>query len=127
MTHPIVEIKNFDIENELSCKCCGAYNYDDEFLIRLQAYRYMLQRKMEVTSGCRCKVHNRKVGGEVNSCHECSTKKATAIDFTCTAMAYAYSLACDSGLFNEVIWYTKKNIIHLGLDKNQKGNYFIKK
>ena len=82
---------------------------------------------MTVTSPGRCVKHNAEEGGEKNSCHECETKKATALDFTCSAMALAYEIACESGLFNEVIWYVKKNFIHLGLDRNQKGNYFIKK
>lgn len=128
MTKPKVTIENFDIETELTCRCgCKRYNYDDEFLIRVQAYRYMLKKGMTVTSGGRCYQHNLDEGGEPTSCHECETKKATALDFTCDTMAAAYNLACKSGLFNEVIWYTKKNIIHLGLDRNQKGNYFVKK
>ena len=128
MRHPMIEIKNFDIDNELTCRCgCKRYNYDDEFLVRVQAYRYMFGKPMTITSGGRCKQHNKDVGGEDTSCHECETKKATALDFTCNAMASAYDLACKSGLFNEVIWYTKKNIIHLGLDRKQKGNYFVKK
>ena len=129
MAHPKVEIKNFDI-SELKCHCgCGSYNYDEEYLIRLQAFRYMLNKPMTVTSPCRCKKHNAdpSVGGEPNSCHECTTKKATALDFTCNAMASAYDLACKSGLFNEVIWYTKKNFIHIALDRKQVGNYFVKK
>ena len=127
MTKPKVEIENFDIETELACRCCGLYNYDEEFLIRVQAYRYMLKQGMTVTSGGRCKKHNADEGGEPNSCHECTTKKATALDFYCNAMTYAYDLACKSGLFNEVIWYVKKNFIHLGLDRKQKGNFFQKK
>ena len=127
MSHPKVEIKNFDIETELTCRCgCGRYNYDDEFLIRLQAFRYILNNGMRVTSPGRCVKHNKEVGGEPTSCHECETKKATALDFTCSAMARAYDFACKSGLFNEVIWYQKKNFIHLGLDRKQKGNFFIK-
>ena len=37
-------------------------NRDDKF-IRLQAYRYMLNKGMTVTSGCRCKQHNKDEGG----------------------------------------------------------------
>ena len=128
MTKPIAIIENFDNETELQCRCgCGRINFDNEYLIRLQAYRYLLQLPMKVTSGGRCRKHNLKVGGVENSCHQNETKKATAVDFTCSAMARAYDIACKSGLFNEVIWYTNKNIIHIGLDRNQKGNYFIKK
>lgn len=122
-------IENFT-EDELKCRCgCGRLNYDNEFLIRVQAYRYLLKRPMTVTSGCRCKKHNGSpaVGGEPNSCHECTTKKATALDFTCKDLQQAYFLACDCGLFNEVIHYIGKGFIHLGLDRKQKGNYYISK
>lgn len=118
------EIPNFTKE-ELQCRCgCKRYNVDNEFLIRAQAFRYMLGLMMTVTSCGRCVKHNREVGGAATSCHECETKCATAMDFFCSNMKKAYDLACSSGLFNEVIWYTKKNFIHIGLDRKQKGNYF---
>lgn len=42
MTQPAAEIENFDIETELQYRCkCKSYNYGNEFLIRLQAYRYI--------------------------------------------------------------------------------------
>ena len=117
-------IENFSQE-ELQCRCgCKRFNVDNEFLIRTQAYRYMLGEIMYVTSCGRCVKHNKEVGGAANSCHECETKKATAIDFYCTNMKKAFDLACTSGLFNEVIWYTKKRFIHLGLDRKQKEKYF---
>lgn len=121
---PTIEIKNFTKE-ELQCRCgCGRYNVDTEFLVRIQAYRYMLGLSMNVTSCGRCVKHNKEVGGAANSCHECETKPATAMDFYCSNMKKAYDLACKCGLFNEVIWYTKKHFIHLGLDRKQKDNYF---
>ena len=120
----LVKLDNFTKE-ELQCKCgCKRYNMDNEFLIRLQAFRYMLGLPMRVTSAGRCVKHNREVGGAVNSCHECETKKATATDFTCSNLKKAYELACKCGLFNEVIYYSKKGFIHLGLDRKQKDNYF---
>lgn len=124
---PTVFIENFSFD-ELKCRCgCNRYNMDTEFLIRLQAYRYMLGISMVVTSGGRCIKHNKNVGGEANSCHQCETKAATATDFYCTNMQKAYDLACKSGLFNEVIWYKGKHFIHLGLDRKQKDNYFVTK
>ena len=122
---PTVFIENFSFD-ELKCRCgCGRYNVDTEFLIRAQAFRYMLGLAMTVTSCGRCIKHNKAVGGESTSCHICEGKAATAMDFYCTNMKKAYELACSSGLFNEVIWYSKKHFIHLGLDRKQKGNYFI--
>lgn len=82
---------------------------------------------MTVTSGGRCVKHNKDVGGVSTSLHECETKKAAAIDVTNSNCLEIYNKACKSGLFNEVIYYTKKNIVHLGLDRKQKNNYFIKK
>lgn len=120
-----LDLENFTRE-ELQCKCgCQRFNVDNEFLIRLQAFRYILNQPMTVTSCCRCVSHNINVGGEPSSCHQCETKKATACDFICKDLKKAYDLACKCGLFNEVIFYQKKRFIHLGLDRKQTGDYFI--
>lgn len=122
-----VNIENFT-EDELKCKCgCGRLNLDNEFLIRLQAYRYLLKQGMIPTSSCRCKEHNHNVGGVETSLHQCETKPTCAIDFYCQDLKKAYDLACKTELFNEVIWYKSKNFIHLGLDRKQKDNYYVVK
>lgn len=127
MTKPKVTINNFDIETELMCRCgCGRYNYDDEFLIRLQAFRYILNKPLTVTGGGRCIKHNSDEGGVDTSCHQCETKKATAVDVTNSNCLEVFKQACSSKLFNEVIYYEKKNFVHLAFDKNQKGDYFTK-
>ena len=87
----------------------------------------MLNQGMTVTSGCRCKANNKNEGGVDTSFNICEGKAATALDFTCNNMQSAYNLACISGLFNKVIWYKSKNIIHIGLVGNQTGHYFITK
>lgn len=122
----LVKIENFT-DTELSCHCCGKLNYSNEFLIRLQAFRYMLKKGLIVTSPCRCIENNKRAGGVETSLHECETKEASAIDVTNSNCKEIYIKACKCGLFNEVIWYKKKNIVHLGLDKKQTGNFFIKK
>ena len=128
MTKPQITIENFDIDTELKCKCgCNKFNYDNAFLVCLQAYRYIIKQGMNVTSGCRCIKHNTDEGGVSTSLHICEGKKASALDFWCKGMAYAYKKACDCGLFNEVIWYKSKNIIHIGQDPNQTGNFFCTK
>lgn len=125
MTKISIELQNFTKE-ELKCKCgCGRFNVDTEYLIRLQAYRYLLALRMNITSCCRCIKHNKNVGGVETSLHQCETKPTTAVDFYCSNMNKAYELACKSGLFNEVIWYKSKNFIHIGLDRKQSGNYFV--
>ena len=121
-----VKIEHFT-DVELECRCCGKLNYSEEFLIRLQAFRYMLGKGLTVTSPCRCIENNQRAGGELTSLHECETKQASAIDVTNSNCEEIYIKACKCGLFNEVIWYKKKNIVHLGLDKKQTGNFFVKK
>jgi hypothetical protein len=124
MTKPVVEIENLDIEKELACKCCGMYNYDTEFLIRWQAFRYVYGKPLTITSGGRCVQHNKNVGGKPNSCHICEGKKASATDVTCNDLSRLYNSARYSGLFNEVIWYRNMGFIHLGLDRNKTSGYY---
>ena len=127
MTAVSVIIENFKRE-ELECHCgCHQLNIDTEFIVRLQAFRYMLKKPLTVTCASRCKKHNKEVDGENTSCHLCEGKKSTAADVTNTNCAEIYNFACKSGLFNEVIYYKTKNFVHLGLDRKQKGNYFIVK
>lgn len=126
MTNPTVKIENFSIENELSCRCgCKRYSYSDEFLIRLQAFRYKYGKSLSITSGGRCLKHNISEGGVVTSLHECQTKKASATDVTGDCKSI-YQDACLSGLFNEVEWHKNdgKNFVHLGWDSKQKGTDF---
>ncbi len=123
----IVFLDNFTRE-ALKCKCgCDSYSADNEFLIRLQAFRYLLKQPMTPTSCCRCIKHNKKVGGVANSLHLCFPNPTCAIDFFCKDMQKAYDLACKTELFNEVIWYKQKGFMHLGLDRKQKNNYYVVK
>lgn len=125
-----VDIKSFTLK-ELSCRCCGAFNINNDFLIALQAFRNKFNQPITVTCACRCKKHNAEVGGEPTSLHECSTKRAGAADCYNKDLKKLYNDACICGLFNEVIWYNGykgMNFVHIGIDLNQKGSYFdIKK
>jgi hypothetical protein len=118
------EIKNFT-KKELACRCgCGLLDYDDNFLVRLQAFRLILSEPLYPTSGCRCKRHNAYVGGVPNSLHEAETKPATAVDVANSNVKHVYETAINSRLFNEVILYKRKAFVHLGYNPNQSGNYF---
>lgn len=125
MSKPIVIIEHFDIEKELQCRCgCKIFNYSTEFLIRLQAFRYILNMPLIVTGGGRCHEHNIKEGGAKTSLHICEGRQAMAIDVSNDNCKKIYEMACASRLFNEVIWYKNKNFVHLALDKKQKCNFF---
>ena len=51
------DMKNYFSEKELSCKHCGEYHFDEDFLARLNEIRATFNRPMVVTSGYRCKEH----------------------------------------------------------------------
>ncbi len=61
--------KNFASE-EFKCKC-GKCNLEinHEFVERLQRAREIAGVRFKILSGCRCKEHNKNVGGVANSSH----------------------------------------------------------
>lgn len=127
MNELIIKVKYFT-EKELACRCgCKRLNYNLDFLFRLLGFRVYFGQPLIVTSGCRCKKHNSEVGGVPNSLHECEDKEASAIDVTSKNNEELFKKACACGLFNEIEWHKTdgKNFIHLGYDKNQKGNHFV--
>lgn len=70
--------RNFN-RDEFACKCgCGFAAADAELLMVLEDVReHFGDKPVTITSGCRCKEHNDKVGGSPNSVHT----KGMAADF----------------------------------------------
>lgn len=55
---------------ERQCPCgCGYALLDMELMRRLLAARYMADIPFPINSWCRCKDHNKKVGGTLGSAH----------------------------------------------------------
>lgn len=62
-------IKHFK-KNEFTCKCgCGMNNISIELVKVLEEIRNHFGQPCTVTSGCRCKTHNARVGGVQGSRH----------------------------------------------------------
>lgn len=56
--------------SEVACRCgCGFADIDMLFMHNVQRLREAFGRPMIVLSGCRCKDHNKDVGGSKNSYH----------------------------------------------------------
>lgn len=53
---------NYFSVKELSCKCCGTYNFNELTLKRLNQLRYELGHPIFINSGYRCKAYNDKIG-----------------------------------------------------------------
>lgn len=63
------DIKYFKKE-EFTCKCgCGLNNIDLKLVKILDELRTYFNKPIRVSSGCRCKSHNKAVGGVNNSRH----------------------------------------------------------
>lgn len=56
-------------EEELACRCCGMAMVHPELVRKLEALRHMAGGPVVVTSGYRCKEHNKAVGGVERSYH----------------------------------------------------------
>ena len=54
---------------EFECPCCGAAEVDPALIALLEKIRAHFGWKVIVTSGYRCKKHNREVGGAADSFH----------------------------------------------------------
>ena len=63
-------ISEYFSRHEFACRCgCGFDVVDAELLSVLEFVRDHFNRPVAVTSGCRCRKHNTKVGGSKNSKH----------------------------------------------------------
>lgn len=61
--------ENFD-RSEFECRCgCGFSSVDPRLIEGLQKLRNKAKKAVHVNCGCRCKTHNRAVGGVRDSQH----------------------------------------------------------
>lgn len=108
--------KNFDKE-EFACKCgCGFDDINPLLVLQLQTLRDALNAPLIVTSGCRCRKHNKAVGGASHSDH----LKGNAADITCvlgarkifeTLLELVRNHRCPKIRFIRL--YLKKNFVHV--------------
>lgn len=70
--------------DECKCRCgCGLCNVTPQLLDLAEKVRSILQTPMIVTSVCRCREHNAKVGGSPRSKH----LSGLAMDFYCKRLS----------------------------------------
>ena len=66
------DTKNFKVhggKDRIACPCCGIEATSQELADVMQELRDLCGFPLYVTSGCRCRKHNKEVGGEDNSEH----------------------------------------------------------
>lgn len=92
---------------------CGFDTPDAELVVALQQLRAMVDAPILITSGCRCRVHNERVGGAPNSQH----LLGKAADIVVEGMLPVF-LAVEAGgvtsfRFGGIGIYPKKGHVHL--------------
>lgn len=65
---------------EYECPCCGLNNMQPDFLRQLDLLRVLCGFPLVLSSGCRCPMHNKLVGGGVYSAH----LEGVAVDILCS-------------------------------------------
>lgn len=116
--------KNFS-RKELECSCgkCETFNVDEEFLYRLQLARTSAGIPFNITSGCRCGMHNKTVGGKPTSDHLASDSvKCCAADIACYGSHARYIIIKASLLSGLNRIGIGKNFLHLGQNKENIGD-----
>lgn len=102
--------------NELKChgtNCCDATcAMDSNFMMKLESIRKAYGKPMYPTCGFRCNKHNTDVGGVNNSRHTFGC----AVDITLKDRDYDKLADIARNYLDEVIIYTDRNFIHLGME-----------
>ena len=92
-------IENYFKLSEFACKCgCGFCEPDIRLIDALNVIRGKLGAPIAVTSGCRCKEHNKSVGGSADSAH----LRGTAADII------------SKGILPVRIWDLTRSLYHAG-------------
>lgn len=64
-----IRLSEHFLANEFRCKHCGELRIDAQLIIKLEELRALVGAPIVITSGYRCPVHNRRVGGVAHSQH----------------------------------------------------------
>ena len=100
-------------EEEFCCPCCGENRISNELVNRLDFARNISGLPMRVSSGYRCKRHNKKIGGKPRSSHV----DGLASDIICTSGALRATFLAsffESGIRRVGIY---KNFIHVDVSE----------
>ena len=110
-------IKHFNM-NEFKCYCCDENLINYELVKKLDKAREIANIPFRITSGYRCKHHNKLVGGSETSSH----LKGLAVDIACNNSKDKYKIisALSQVGFNRI--GVANNFIHCDIDKNKVNN-----
>ncbi|KWT91837.1 D-Ala-D-Ala carboxypeptidase family metallohydrolase [Candidatus Magnetominusculus xianensis] len=101
---------------DFTCRCgCGLNNISAALVATLDKIRESAGIALKITSGCRCKTHNKAIGGKSDSAH----LKGLATDISIASSHERYLVskaAIDAGVERLGIGTT---LVHLDIDKDK--------
>ena len=98
---------------EFNCKCgCGKNNISITLVSMLDELREKIGIPIVINSGCRCKTHNKMVGGADDSAHV----EGLAVDIRCLASQTRYKLLDKIFKINFARVGIAKTFIHVDID-----------
>lgn len=105
-------------EEELQCKCGCGMGVEDALVNRLDRARHLAGIPFVISSGARCSIHNKNVGGSPNSSH----MNGTAVDIATGSSSDRMTIlaAVLAAGFNRV--GVAKSFIHVDVDDNKVGD-----
>jgi uncharacterized protein YcbK (DUF882 family) len=106
--------------SEFACPCCHRVMLHPKLLAKLVELRNIIERPVYITSGYRCTMYNRKIGGVLNSYH-CI---GLAADVAVKDMALISLLeVCENIDFNGIGFYEKKHFLHLDVRPTKRARW----
>lgn len=102
-------------KSEFACKCgCGLDNINIDLVISLEKFRLDVQRPVEITSGVRCRYHNKSIKSSSTSSHIIGL----AADIRCSDSKERFRL------LNHIFKYFSRvgiadSFIHVDIDNNK--------
>lgn len=110
-------------DKELSCKCGCGMIVEKSLMEKLNKARELAGVSFVITSGARCKDHNRKVGGTPNSAHV--RGMAADIAYTSSKVKFAILKGLFAAGFNRIGDNPKKSFIHCDIDATLPQDVFF--
>lgn len=101
--------ENFNLK-EFECPCCHTVLLNPLLVLKLQKLRDEWGLPLIITSGYRCDLHNREVGGVIRSLHKVGQAADVRVPGTEHGKFRALALGCG---FTKVLCYGSKNFVHI--------------
>ncbi len=107
---------------EFVCPCCNGGIVSEILVLKLQQLRDTINKPIKVTSGYRCPVENKKVGGAKNSAH----LLGEGADIYCKDIDI-YKLAGRADLiFSRIGIYPDNHFIHVDIKRPNPSKFWVR-